>query len=146
MIIHLERSIYLRLLLISRAIFISDDLVIHVDNDFAHLRASLCLSCFVWGGRQASRPRTSWNASLWGFDSFFLFHWGYFGFRIILIIPFIDCHSHNHIIMMKVMFEEEDRPTNHKPVENYCSGCWRTVYHLGKGSTEKNVFFRALPE
>ena len=25
----------------------SDDLVVHVDNDSTHLRASLCLSCFV---------------------------------------------------------------------------------------------------
>ena len=92
-----------------------------------------CLSLFVLFRlrRKTSQPTTNqlerFTLRFW-FS--FLFHWGYFGFRIILIILFIDCHSHYHIIMMKVMFEEEDRTTNHKPVENHCSGCWKTVYHL----------------
>ena len=45
---------------------------------------------------------------------------------IIKIILFIDCHR-DYYIMMKVMFEEVDRPTNHKAVGKLCSGCRKTV-------------------
>ena len=92
-----------------------------------------CLPLFVLFRlrRKTSQPTTNQlERFTLRFRFMFLFCWGCFGFRIILIIPFIDCHSDYYIILMKVMFGKEHRPANHKPVEKQCSGCWKPVYHL----------------
>ena len=99
-----------------------------------------CLSLFVLFRlrRKTSQPTTNQLERFTLRFGFILFLLRLFWYSIHLIILLIDCHSDNYIIMM---FEEEDRPTNHKPLRKLCSGCWKTVYHLKSQPPPETLIF-----